>query len=132
MKMKDLLGATQAFNYLFSPGTKLKTTLSFKLAVLLKKISPEIKSYNETENKLREEYYIELTAEEKEKQTAEEKAKKIAFKLRKGKKEEDCDVELKKLQDVDINIDIPEIKLDEFPEEMPPFVMSGLIWLIKE
>lgn len=119
MQLETLVNATPAMAKLLS--TDLPVKLAFRLGVMIKSVDPALKAYNDERMKLVTKYGVK--DDKGNTQVPADKMKEFT-------------VELQKVLDEDVTVaGIPELKLDDIPEEtkMKPQEMSALTpWLIKE
>ena len=122
MKLKELVEGSESLGVLMQE--KLPIVLGYKLAVFIKKASPEIEEYNKKRNELLAEY-ADVVLDKDKKPTSQMK-----FKDEKAVKA--FNEKINALLDQEIKIDIPKIKIDELAGMVvEPKVLIPLDWLIK-
>jgi len=122
MKLKDLVIGDQSIANL--SAQKLPVAVSYKISVFIKKMQPELTSFNEKKNELVKEYgTVKLNEEGKETENYEFKGENIAK----------FNEKIEELLDQDVAIEVPDIKLADLGDiTIEPRNLINIAWLIKE
>jgi len=123
MKLKQLIDGFDPLGVIM--GLKLPIVLSYKISLFVKKVNPEIEEYNKKRNELLKEY-TDPIKDEDGKETGQ-----LKFKDEQAIK--DFNSKIEPLLEEEINVDIPEIKIDDFQGiNIEPRHLVNLDWLIKQ
>jgi len=122
MKLKQLVNSVESINALVSQ--KLPVVVSYKLSLFLKKIQPELSTWDEKKDALIKEYG-KIKKDEKGVDTTEYEIIKEDVKAFQAK--------LDTVLEEEIKIDVPEIKINDLGAvEIEPKHLLALDWIIKE
>lgn len=120
MKLKQLILSVESLSYLSS--LKLPAVTSYKLALLTKKINPDIEEFHKTRNEKLKEYGEEIMEDEKSTGKFNIKQENIEI----------FNKEIDDLLETELNIDIPDVSISEFSGiNIEPKYFIELEWLIK-
>jgi len=123
MKLKQLVEGIDSLGILME--LKLPSTISYRIALLAKKINPELEAYNKQRNELLKEYASPVKDEDG-KDTGQ-----LKFKDEQAIK--DFNGKIEPLLEEEINVDIPEINIADFAGiNIEPKHLVNLDWLIKQ
>ena len=98
--------------------------LSFKLSLFIKKINPAVEEFGKKRN--------ELLAIHAEKILDKDKKETGQMKFTDKEKAEEFTKEINLLLDTEVEVEVPEIKIEEFGNiEIEPKLLMNLDWLVK-
>ena len=121
IKTQEIISSIEALNALLNE--KLPATLSFKIGRLAHQLAPEVETYKKTRDAKMKEHgkpVVDENGNETDKYSFEGEGKDAFIK------------EMTELEDTEVEIDIPEIKIDDLGSiTIEPRHLSVLTWLIK-
>lgn len=121
MKLSKVINSIEGLNQLAK--TKLPVSLGFRISTAINNLNPLIENYYKTRNELLKKHGKEVI--EKDKPTG-------RYDIPKEKVDE-FNKELEELNDTEIDVKLPEIKLSELGNiEIEPSALVNLDWLIVE
>lgn len=120
---EQLMQSSRALNYLAQQ--QFPIVLSYKISQTQKAVNSAVEPYRESEQKLLNKW---ATEEMKEGPGVPKGSKQVP-----AADSKQFAAELKPLQDILLEIEAPEIKVSEFKDvNLPPQIITQLLWLIKE
>ncbi len=131
IKLKEVVASSPAFNTIMNQTMTAK--IAFKLSKVFKKVQDELKTFEETREKLFEKY-CEMEDGQLVTETigeGEDAIKKYIFKS--DKDEKAFEDEHKELMETEVSIKVQKITLSDIKQTKPsPAMLAALSWLVTE